>query len=1040
MNFVSLHHHSTFSFLDGFGTPESHAARIAELGMDSFALTEHGNVSSHVRLERAAQKEGVKPIFGVELYTGNVGEDAMQRKNHLTVIAENVSGYQNMLKVVSRGWSEGFYYEPTVSGEMLGDNSAGLIILSGCSGSLLSTSLVGGKNVDKKDASYERAKRVAARFRRAFGDSYYLEVQAFPELETTRNINKGLAELSKDLKIPLVATLDVHYTKPEENEMQMILHNVRGGGRQTLEDQARSWGYDVSLSPQISDKVILDRLINTGLSRKQAQEAVGNTRVISQRCNFSLPKIDALHYPLPEGYLDSKSLFRRWCEDGWKERGIHLKKDKKAYQERIRHEMKLIEDKDFIDYFLMISDAVKFAKRNGIPVGPARGSAAASLVCYVLRITEIDPIPFPNLLFDRFIDYNRADLPDIDLDFDDERRHEIRDYLASKYGADRVGNIGTWITYKGKNSLDDVARVYRIPKFEVDKVKELLIERTSGDVRASATLNDTVEQFQDARDVFKKYPELYKSMKLEGNLRGMSIHAAGIVVANEPLTNACAVYTRTQNGEMTEVISLDKYDAEYLNVLKIDVLGLKTMSMIRIALEQIGMELDELYGLPLDDEETIKGFQENDLVGIFQFDGRAMRSVNRDVKPNNFSEICDINALARPGPLHSGAARAYFETKHGVIKPKIFHPMITEVTKSTNYQIVYQEQILKIVREIGNFTWEEASTIRKIIAKSRGEAEINKMRTRFVDGAATHDISEANANAIYNMIATAGAYAFNAAHCVSYGMLAYWTMWLKRHHPQAFYVAALRKYDPKEKGPKILRDATKKGIKIKSPHLNRSELSWSADGEFIRAGFEQIKGIGHKTAIRILETRAEQGDFEDWDDLKKIPGIGDKTIQVIREFVDNPDPFDLELLEKKIVKVKKDIKKGKLGPKIPNPTHTSEQIDNQTDEKDECVWIGVVRVKNLQNLFEKYFSRNGKELDASTVSSPHLKEFISLVCEDDTGVIHITIDRFKYPKFKELVWSILTDKDLILVRANKRRFNTHRQIYATDIWVIDPEE
>lgn len=1042
MKFSSLHHHTTFSFLDGYGTPAQHAKRAAELDMGAFALTEHGNVSSHVQHEQACHKEGIKPIFGVELYCGEVGEGATQKKNHLTVLAKDTEGYKNLLKVVSRGWSEGFYYEPTVSGGMLGENSKGLVVLSGCSGSLLSTSLIGGKNIDPKDANYIRAKSVAKRFKTTFGDSYYLEVQAFPELDTTRNINKGLAEMAKELKIPLVATLDVHYTKPDESEMQMILHNVRGGGRQSMEDQARAWSYDVKLTLPISDAVLLKRLIGTGLTKSQAQQAIANSYEIAQRCNVTLPKIDPLHYPLPEGYKDAKSLFRKWCEEGWKERGIHLKENKKAYQERIRHEMALIEEKNFIDYFLVISDAVKFAKRNGIPVGPARGSAAASLVCYVLRITEIDPIPFPNLLFDRFIDRNRADLPDVDLDFDDERRHEIRDYLVAKYGADRVGNIGTWITYKGKNSLDDVARVYRIPKYEIDTVKDLLIERSSGDLRASSTIKDTVDQFQEVKDIFDKYPDLYKTMKLEGNLRGMSIHAAGIVVANEPLTNACAVYTRTQSGQLTEVISLDKFDADYLNILKIDVLGLRTMSMIRIALKEIGMTLEELYSIPLNDEETIKGFQENDLVGIFQFDGRAMRSVNNGVHPDNFSEICDINALARPGPLHSGAASDYIDTKHGRKEAKKFHPIISKVTKHTNYQIVYQEQILRIVRELGNFSWEEASTIRKIISKSKGEAEINKMRSRFVKGARTHGVKAQDANDVYNMISTAGAYAFNAAHCVSYGMLAYWTMWIKRHHPQAFYMAALRKYDPKEKGPKLLRDAAKHNIEISPPNLNDSEESWTISDGRIIAGFTQIKGIGDKTAQKIVETRKTNNGFEDWKDLKQVPGIGDKTIEVITNFVSNSDPFDLNLLRDTLGSVVKDIKKGKLGDSIPNPTHKSIEIPYDKDSENvnlECVWIGVIRQRNPKDLFETHFTRYGKELDPTTVKDPELKDFCTMVGEDDTEFLNLNINRYKYPFFKELIWSITPNKDLVLVRGIKKGFESRRAIHVTAMWIIDTE-
>lgn len=401
MEFVSLHHHTTFSTLDGYGTPEQHADRAAELGMGAMAFTEHGNVSSHVRAEQACDKHGIKAIFGCELYTGEVTvEKRTQRKNHLTILAEDEEGYRNVLRLVSRGWAEGFYYEPTVSGAMLAEHLDGLVVLSGCASSLLSTSIVGGKNIEPEDASYDRGRRVADRMHSSLGDSYYLEVQAFPELEKTRDINLALGKLSDELGIPLVATLDVHYTRPEESEMQTILHAVRPGKRQTFEDAARSWSYDVKLTVPVSDRLIFERLVATGLTRKQAAEAIHNAHEIGERCNVRLPKMNNLTYPLPDGTSSAPALFRRWCNEGWKYRKMSSMKDLRdnegrSPQERAEYEMGLIEQQGFVDYFLIVSDAVKFAKDHGIPVGPARGSAAASLVCFLMRITEINPQTVP---------------------------------------------------------------------------------------------------------------------------------------------------------------------------------------------------------------------------------------------------------------------------------------------------------------------------------------------------------------------------------------------------------------------------------------------------------------------------------------------------------------------------------------------------------------------------------------------------------------------------------------------------------------------
>ena len=661
LTFVSLHHHSTFSFLDGYQLPSTHVERAADIGMGALALTEHGNVSSHVQLEMAADKTGVKPIFGCEVYTGGVGELATQRKNHLTILAENQEGYRNLLGLVTQGWSD-FYYEPTVSGPTLAKHKSGLIVLSGCTGSLLSTSLIGGKNIPEDEASYKRGKEVAARFKHTLGDAYYLEVQAFPELENVCRLNVMMAQLSEELGIPLVASGDVHYTKPSESDIQQILHNVRGGGRQTLEEQARAWGYDVPLCPPTTDRTMLKRLVATGLTRAQAVEAINNTQVIAQRCNVRLPKLPQLRYPCEDSY----ATWRQWLRDGWRYRGCDKlpKAERKRYKAQLEKELKVIEGKDFIDYFLVVSDLVKWSKDNGILVGPARGSAAASIVCWLLRITEVNPMEFP-LVFERFIDESRADLPDIDLDFDSERRDEVRHYLAGKYGADCVGNIGSFTYYKSKNSLDDVARVYRVPKQAVETVKELLIERSSGDLRANATIEDTVEQFDAAAKVFEQYPDLHRAMDLEGNIKGLGVHAAGIVVANGPLTDVAAVYERKVGDKVYQVLSLDKYDTERQNVLKIDVLGLNTMSLIAECLERTGLTLDDLYALPFDDPEVIAAFHNNDTAGIFQFDGRTMRNVTAELKPDNFQEVYDICALARPGPLYNGATANYIDIKHG---------------------------------------------------------------------------------------------------------------------------------------------------------------------------------------------------------------------------------------------------------------------------------------------------------------------------------------------------------------------------------------
>lgn len=1042
--FVSLHHHSTYSYLDGYGMPEKHVERAVEMEQKALALTEHGNVSSHVKLEKAAQAAGIKPIFGLEAYTGPIGEDAGRFKWHLTMLAMNQKGLENLYKLTSMGWEDGFYYEPTISGEMLADYHEGLIVLSGCTGSYLACQLLGGKGTPEHDEDMKAAKRTVAAFKELMGDRYYLEVQQFPELERSRRMNLAYEELGRKTGVDLVATCDVHYPYPNDNEMQLILHAIdRGGKNNTVEKQAQSWEYDVKLTTW-DDKTLLKRMRASGLSKTAAASALSQSGIIADRIDVTLPKLEELRFPTKK---PAEEKLRQLVRKGWKYRGFDKlpKSVRHEYSERIKYELGLIVTKGFSDYFLVVGDMVRWAKDRGIPVGPARGSAAASLVCYCLRITEVNPMLFPNLIFERFIDINRHDLPDIDLDFSDDRRHEIREYLVDKYGADRVGNIGTFTKYKGKNSLTDVGKVSRIPFGAVEGVKEKLIERSSGDLRAGATIEDTMEMFPEVKTIFKQYPKLRAAQRLEGNLRGFSVHAAGLVVANEPLTNSCAVYTRRDpktKEVIGNVLSIDKYDAEHINALKIDALGLTTMGVIAKVLEKTGMTLEELYAVPLDQEEVFDAFKRNEVVGVFQFDGRAMRSVNREVKPDNFAEVCDINALARPGPLHSGATAEYIMAKHGKKKVEKLHPIVSEITAHTQGQIVYQEQILQVVRELGNFSWEEAARIRKIISKKQGEQEFNRQMGKFLSGCKENGLAEVKAARIWKNLVTAGAYAFNAAHCVSYGMLAYWTMWLKINHPLEFYCSCLEKYDT-EKSLDILKEAISKGIEVRPPHPRHSQASWTIHEGTLLAGFEQIRGIGDKMSPKLLDYRESFLHLNDdisWDDFEAVSGIGPAKIKSFKEMEEDPDPFNVYRLKVALKKVRRALwdYEDLLG--IPYPKHRSEDVPYE-NRRGEYTWCGYVIDRNLKDIYELHRSRTGEELDPASVKEPQYVNYVVLTGEDETGPLVITVHRWGglYERYKKLIWDMDVKRDVLVVQGYKRN-EYRRAIYATELWVVNPEE
>src|SRR5215472_13672729 len=523
---------------------------------------------------------------------------------------------------------------------------------------------------------------------------------------------------------------------------------------------------------------------------------------------------------------DSDDLLWYWLRQGWNYRRIGRlpQVEQDWHGARIRREMDMILGKDLADFMLFTSDTIRWAKDNDVAIGPGRGSTAASDVAYMTRITEINPWKYPGMIFERFLDVTRHDPPDIDVDCSDEERFKVYDYIAYKYGAECVGHIGNFVRYRAKNSLQDVATVYKIPLSAKETVSNLAIERSGGDSRADATLEDTFEMFPAAKEVLKTWPNLAKASRLESDVRGMSVHACGLMVANSPLTDICAIYEK--DGERT--LSIDKYDAEYVGALKLDFLGLSTMGMIARCLRMTGLTLEDLYAIPDTDPDTIQIFKRGDVVGVFQFEGRATRLVNRDVSPDHFMHITDINALSRPGPLFSGQTAEYIEVRHGRKRPTPLHPIVDEITRDTYGQIIYQEQILRILRDIGGFDWFSVGQIRKIISKKLGEAAFQMSYQQFADGALKlHGIDNELALRIWKKIVTSGTYSFNIAHAISYSMLAWWCAYLKSHHPREFYAACLAKSEPGSDSEfKLMTDATRHGIKIKPPSLKYSLGTW----------------------------------------------------------------------------------------------------------------------------------------------------------------------------------------------------------------------
>lgn len=747
--------------------------------------------------------------------------------------------------------------------------------------------------------------------------------------------------------------------------------------------------------------------------------------------------------------VDTRTILRHWLNEGWKYRGFEKKPKgvQREYIDRVNYEFGLMESKDFLDYFAVLGDVVRQAKDRGVAVGPARGSAAASLCCYLWRITEVNPMDYPSMLFERFIAPDRNDEPDIDLDFEDERRDEVRQIMIEKYGIERVGNIGTFTRYRGKNAIDDVARVYQIPVWEVSKAKEFLVERSGGDSRFDAGIEDTVEMFPQVKELFEKYPVLYKSMELEGNYKAFGVHAAGLVIGAQPLDQYVATYAKDvgtgTHKKNVRVLSVDKYDGEHLGLMKLDALGLTTMGMLSNAMSMLKMDLEDLYDIPMDDQKTLDAFKIADVTGIFQFEGRTTKMVCQEMAPETFMDLAAVNALSRPGPLHSGSTGDYLAVRKGQKSREDVHPLVAKICEFTEGQIIYQEQILQICGDIGKLPWTHRSAIRKIISSKKGESAFNALWEQFYQGAASQGISEPVAKEIWKRMVTAGTYAFNIAHCVSYSMLGFWAMWLKVHHPVVFYAAQLQKVKDNDKQVALMKDMQDsrygRSLRILPPSLEESGHSWTPVRGGVRAGFLQIPGVGEKTALAIAERHSEV-QFSNWAELEGakggVRGVGKTTIARLEAFASSDDPFGIDQVAKDIRAIKKAIADDQL-PGAPMPKQTSDDVPYE-DKPWRGVIIGRLKDINLKDLFEDHRSRTGEDLDPSTVKRPELKDSVTLYLEDALGTLTVKVNRHSYPKFKKKVWDAKKNHDYFLCVVKKYPF-LGKTVHVENMWVIDPD-
>ena len=747
---------------------------------------------------------------------------------------------------------------------------------------------------------------------------------------------------------------------------------------------------------------------------------------------------------------ENERLFDFWIEEGWKFRlkqAPYIRERLKEYKIRLHHERSVVlQMTGYVDYFLMVSDIVRWAKDSGVAVGPGRGSGASSLICWLLRITEIDPMLYP-MLFERFISVDRTDLPDLDLDFEDERRGEVIRYAQEKYGYDRVANILNFVRYKGRNSLDDTARVYRIPEWKIEAIKGKLVERADGHPRFAHTLEDTFDEYEDIAALVNKTPELMQATRLEGNYRNSSIHPAGIVIGSVPLHHICALYEKQSGKDRGSGVAYDKRDSEYLGLLKVDFLSLTTLTGIRATLDAIGMSIEDFYRIPLDDPKVYQLFRDGDMLGIFQFEGHATKRVLKEVQPYKFMDLVDVNALSRPG----GDDAAYIRAKHTGVLPDPIHPNVDSHISWTYGTIVYQEQILLILRDLGKFPPADVNAIRKIISAKQDSTVFNEYLQRFIDGAAQDGVTEEQARYVWQRMVNATGYAFNISHAVCYTDTAYRQGWLKVYHPE-FYLGQLQKCpedkDGLDRRRQLIVEAERKGVKVNPPNLERSQINWTLQGGQLYAGWSAIKGIGPKVAADIVDWRdsalaAEELSSEPmelgWNNILEVPGIGPGRLKTIRDFAESDDPFGVLAVKRVMDSIRSCFDSGEF-PGVPEPTHNSTQIV-QPDEY--VVIMGIIKKVFYKDTVSQRLKYGGEGLTREDVledlDEPHLIKYCSIDIEDEYDeIVRVRVGRKIYPQFKSLIDNATLGEDVVIATGYTTDFGG-MAVQAKEIIVINPD-
>jgi DNA polymerase-3 subunit alpha len=879
--FVHLHCHTHYSLLDGASKIPELVRRVRELGMPALAVTDHGNLYGAMQFLREAKGAGILPIIGLEAYVAPArrtdrttgGGSGQEYAFHLTLLARNGEGLRNLMRLSSASFLEGFYYKPRIDKEILERHAEGLICLSGCASAEFSDLILHGKTAE--------AERLAAWYQNVFGDeNFYIEIQD-NGVPIQRECMTGALDIARRMGLPVVATSDAHYLHREDAPAHDILLCINTG--KTVDDPNRM-RFDTDQFHIRSADEMYEALSGHDESLAMSERIAG--LVEENYASLNLGRRQFPSFQAPDG-LTPDDYLRQLCERGLRE--CYGENPTPEAVERMEHELGIIGRMGFASYFLIVWDFVRFAREQGIP-NSARGSACGALVSYLLHLSHVDPLKY-DLLFERFLDPNRSEAPDIDIDLCKERRYEVIEYVRQKYGSANVAQIGTFGTMGAKAALKDVGRALNIPLARVDQVTKLVPQRLN------ITLEDALKEEAQLRRLVEDDPEIKRlfeaARKLEGTARNVSTHAAGVVIADRPLESLVPLQKIPNKDKEKEVVSTqwEMGDVEKAGLLKMDFLGLRILTSLATAVRLIEARLArpfDLSAIPLDDPATYELLQRGDAKGVFQLDGAGIRDLLVKMKPDRFYDLIAILALYRPGPLNGGMVDAYVNRKHGREHPSYEHAVMKEVLEETYGVMVYQEQVMRILNRLGGIELSQAYATIKAISKKKADV-IAQGRKQFVEGATARGLERDKATRIFDLIEFFGGYGFNKSHTCAYALVAFQTAYLKAHYPTEFMAALLSgEMDGAEREKYFVEhidDCRHMGIDVRPPDINAGDVEFRPAGEgAIHFGLGAIKGVGTKAIEEIVRARREGGPFRNLDDLiERVPAkiVGQGAIEIL---------------------------------------------------------------------------------------------------------------------------------------------------------------